>query len=51
MNIKIRDCTGVTELVENLGKWNIKRNGANIDDEKIKAIIKAMGVKKVENIR
>ncbi|HEY5586676.1 MAG TPA: hypothetical protein VIK78_19580 [Ruminiclostridium sp.] len=46
MNIKIRCGEGVTELVENLGKWKIKRNGANIEDEKIKAVIKAMGVKK-----
>lgn len=42
MNIKIREGSGVTELTENKGDWKIKRNGAKIDEEKLKAIIEVL---------
>jgi hypothetical protein len=42
MNIKIRNGNGVTEIAENKGLWNVKRNGANIPVEKLMQITKIM---------
>jgi stress response protein SCP2 len=44
VTIKIRTSTEVTELTRNNGEWRIKRNGAKVDEDKLKAIIEVMKV-------
>jgi len=42
MNIKISYGHAVMELTENNGEWRIKRNGANVEEDKLWEIVRVM---------